>query len=105
MPTVLIVGATRGLGASLASLYASAPNTTVYGTTRSPAGPKELQGKKIHWVPHIDVSHEGVGTKLVEQLRKLDGEVKGFDVVVITAGYFGTESWEEGPKWKEQVKM
>jgi hypothetical protein len=24
---------------------------------------------------------------------------------IITAGYFATEDWENGPKWDEQVKM
>jgi len=34
-----------------------------------------------------------------------DKEVRGFDIVVITAGYFATESWEEGPRWEEEVRM
>lgn len=35
MPTILIVGATRGLGASLAKLYASDANNEVLATARS----------------------------------------------------------------------
>lgn len=41
MPTVLIIGATRGLGASLVQLYAGDANNNVFGTARSsdpPAG-------------------------------------------------------------------
>jgi hypothetical protein len=45
--------------------------------------------EKIIWVPNIDVSEEGVGKKLVNQLGMLgggggmtEGGVKGFDVVV-----------------------
>lgn len=89
MPNILIIGATRGLGASLANAYASQPNTTVYGTTRSATNPKGLD-EKIVWVPHIDVSESGVGTSLVNQLGSLglaggmvegDNEVRAFDVV------------------------
>ncbi|TVY14184.1 putative oxidoreductase [Lachnellula arida] len=113
MPNILIIGATRGLGASLANLYASTPTNTVYGTTRSPSGPKGLN-EKIVWVPNIDVSEEGVGASLVNQLGQLGvaggmiegkDEVRGFDVVVITAGYFATEDFTNGPRWAEQVKM
>ncbi|CAG8957369.1 hypothetical protein HYFRA_00010794 [Hymenoscyphus fraxineus] len=113
MPNILIIGATRGLGASLANAYAAQPNTTVFGTTRSPAGPKGLN-EKIVWVPNIDVSDSGVGARLVNQLGGLgvaggmvegDNEVRGFDVVVISAGYFVTEDFVEGPKWEEEVKM
>ena len=92
MPTVLIIGATRGLGASLANAYASQPQTTVFGTTRAPKGPSPSESKlneKIVWVPNIDVSNEGCGRMLVNQLGMLgggggmlDGGVKGFDVVV-----------------------
>ena len=90
MPNILIIGATRGLGASLANAYASQPNTTVYGTTRGATGPKGLD-EKIAWVPNIDVSDSGVGSRLVNQLGSLgvaggmvegESEVRGFDVVV-----------------------
>jgi NAD(P)-dependent dehydrogenase (short-subunit alcohol dehydrogenase family) len=86
MPTILIIGATRGLGASLAALYAAQPHTTVFGTTRSAEG---TPNDGIVWVPSIDVSQEGVGRRLVNQLGVLgggggmvEGGVKGFDVVV-----------------------
>jgi NAD(P)-dependent dehydrogenase (short-subunit alcohol dehydrogenase family) len=90
MPRILIIGATRGLGASLANAYASQPDTTVFGTTRSAAGPKHGKtSEEIIWVPHIDLSEEGVGQKLVNQLGMLgggggmtEGGVRGFDVVV-----------------------
>jgi len=111
MPNVLIIGATRGLGAALATAYASQPSTTVYGTTRSPSGPKTLSDK-IVWVPHIDVSDASVGKNLVNQLGMLgagggmvEGGVKAFDVVIITAGYFATEDFVNGPKWDDEVKM
>jgi len=31
--------------------------------------------------------------------------VRGFDVVIITAGYFVTEDWQSGPKWEEELKI
>jgi NAD(P)-dependent dehydrogenase (short-subunit alcohol dehydrogenase family) len=82
MPTtnILIIGATRGLGASLANAYASQKDTTVYGTTRSAEAPKGGNAS-IVWVKGIDVSEKDVGRVLVDQLGAL-GSVKEFDVVV-----------------------
>jgi NAD(P)-dependent dehydrogenase (short-subunit alcohol dehydrogenase family) len=90
MTNVLIIGATRGLGASLAKKYASQASAIVYGTTRSEKGPTDVH-EKIIWVPNIDVAEEGVGRKLVNQLGMLGaggGMTEGgrltFDVVVCT---------------------
>ncbi|TAQ89503.1 hypothetical protein B7494_g2159 [Chlorociboria aeruginascens] len=109
---ILIIGATRGLGHSLATSYAAQANTTVFGTTRSTSPPKGEGNDKIVWVPNIDVADSGVGTTLVNQLGLLgagggmtEGGVRAFDVVIITAGYFATEDFIDGPKWDEQVKM
>src|SRR3712207_28179 len=41
MPVVLIVGATRGLGASLAKAYASEPTNQVLATARSSSPPED----------------------------------------------------------------
>jgi NAD(P)-dependent dehydrogenase (short-subunit alcohol dehydrogenase family) len=94
MPNILIIGATRGLGAALANLYASHPNTTVYGTTRSLESPKGHHGK-IVWVKGIDVSEEGAGNALANQLGALglgggmvEGGVRGLDVVVCACFLF-----------------
>lgn len=88
MPNVLIIGATRGLGAALAKQYAAQPDTTVFGTTRSASGPKHIS-EKIVWVPHIDLKESSVGIRLVNQLGQLGagggmvaGGIKTFDVVV-----------------------
>jgi NAD(P)-dependent dehydrogenase (short-subunit alcohol dehydrogenase family) len=88
MPTVLIIGATRGLGASLANAYAAHEDTTIFGTTRSATPPKGLH-KDIVWIPHIDVSESSVGSQLVSQLGSLgpgagmpEGGVNAFDIVV-----------------------
>ena len=90
MPTILIIGATRGLGASLATTYASDSKNIVYGTTRSSSGPSEPKlSKDIKWVPHINLMSPSVGSSLVNQLGMLglgggmvEGGPKGFDVVV-----------------------
>jgi len=82
---VLIIGATRGLGASLANAYAASPNNVVFGTTRSSAGPADSRiSKDVHWVPNIDLMSSSVGGSLVNQLAALsvEGGVEGFDIVV-----------------------
>jgi NAD(P)-dependent dehydrogenase (short-subunit alcohol dehydrogenase family) len=132
MVNVLIIGATRGLGAALANAYASDSSNTVFGTTRSAAGPSgDKCHKAITWVPHIDLMNSGVGASLANQLGMLgvsggmvEGGVKHLDIVVrhshlqvppfstctdraqiITAGYFATEDFTNGPKWDEEIKM
>lgn len=67
MSGVLIVGATRGLGASLARQYASRPDFAVYGTTRSSDGPKDLPDS-VTWLTGIDLMDSAVGDLLVSQL-------------------------------------
>ncbi|RQM06654.1 hypothetical protein DH86_00001275, partial [Scytalidium sp. 3C] len=108
MPNILIIGATRGLGASLVKEYASNKDNEVYGTTRSTSGPKNVSDH-VKWVPQIDVSSKNVGSDLVSELDKLgaagSGGNRAFDVVIITAGYFGTEEFSKGPKWDEEVKI
>jgi NAD(P)-dependent dehydrogenase (short-subunit alcohol dehydrogenase family) len=71
MPSVLIIGATRGLGASLAKLYAADPKNIVYGTTRKESAPSaEDLSKRITWLRNIDVSKEDVGDRTVKDLVK-----------------------------------
>lgn len=81
---VLIIGATRGLGASLSNLYAEQDKTIIYGTTRSSDEPKSSEkqklNEKIKWLKSVDVSERDVGTKIVEGL-KAHGE-DGLDIVV-----------------------
>ena len=98
MPTVLIVGATRGLGASLAKSYAS-QGAKVVGTTRSADSPTSTSN--IIYVPSIDVAEESAGSKLASHLERYS---LSLDTIIITAGYFGTESFEE-PSWEKEVKM
>jgi len=99
MAAVLIVGATRGLGASLVKKY-STDGSAVFATTRSQDTPKSAESK-VTWIPSIDVASESAGPALVSHIKP-----KGvhLDTVIIAAGYFRTESFDE-PKWQDEVKM
>lgn len=94
---ILIVGATRGLGASLGSLYSKQPSTQVFGTTRSETTPNQAS---INWLTGIDIAKPDVGQKLVSQFPPSTK----LSTVIISAGYFGFESFDE-PDWDKQVRM
>lgn len=96
MPNILIVGASRGLGAELTKQY-SDRNDHVYATARSDKHPPS--SPKITYIPNIDIAKEDAGSKLASAIGK-----NGLDTVIITAGYFATESFDE-PRWEEEVKM
>lgn len=105
MVSALIVGATRGLGASITKQYASVSSNTVCATKRSSSEPDGFPNS-VRWVPNIDLMKPNVGDELASQLK---GE-KPLDVVVITAGRFTTEDFssdskDKGPNWDEQVTM
>ncbi|GAB7352107.1 hypothetical protein MBLNU459_g2605t1 [Dothideomycetes sp. NU459] len=95
MPSILIVGATRGLGLELAKQYASR-GENVYGTARSDS-PKDVDS--IKWIPKIDVAQECAGSDLAKALKNEE-----LDTVIITAGYFATESFDE-PDFEKEVLM
>lgn len=76
MVRALIVGATRGLGASLAKQYASQGSTQVFTTARSTI-PKGFP-ESVKWLSNIDLLKSNVGDELTSQLK---GE-KPLDVVV-----------------------
>lgn len=80
MTNILIIGATRGLGASLATIYSAQANTTVYGTARNEI-PKGLD-ERIIWVKGIDLVEEDVGEKLIKGLREVRFMEGSFGVVV-----------------------
>ena len=95
MLNVLIVGASRGLGAELAKQYAS--NNTVFATSRSDKIPEAI--KNVEYIPNIDVAQESAGEKLASHLNKTK-----LDTVIITAGYFATESFDS-PSWENEIRM
>jgi NAD(P)-dependent dehydrogenase (short-subunit alcohol dehydrogenase family) len=67
MSRVLVIGATRGLGASLIKAYASRPNTLSYGTTRSGQPPDGFPSS-IKWLTGIDLMKEDACDRVVGQL-------------------------------------
>ena len=97
MPNILIVGASRGLGAELAKQYAS--NNTVFATSRSDKPPAAT--KNIQYIPNIDVAQETAGQKLASHIGKTKTTL---ETVIITAGYFTTESFDS-PSWENEIKM
>lgn len=94
MPSVLIVGATRGLGFELAKQYA-AKDYKVTGTARS--NPAKDAPNSINWISGVDVAEEAAGRKIADGLK---GQKQ--DIVIISAGYFGKESFDE-PDFDAQV--
>ncbi|CAG8194368.1 unnamed protein product [Penicillium salamii] len=95
MTNILILGATRGLGASLRSLYSTKPETHVFATSRSSRDPSP----GVTWLNGIDISQPDVGQKLVSQLPSTK-----ISTAIITAGYFGFETFDS-PDWEKQVQM
>lgn len=91
------MGATRGLGASLGALYAKDTSNRVFATARS-SGPGAKSS--LHWLTGIDISQPEVGENLVSQLPPSTK----ISTVIITAGYFGFETFDS-PDWEKQVQM
>jgi hypothetical protein len=78
MSTVLIVGATRGLGASLTKFYAE-QGSTVFATARSQDGPKGFPSS-VKWLTGVDLMNPEVGNTITSQL--IDKGLKSLDAVV-----------------------
>ncbi|KAJ6010994.1 hypothetical protein N7451_002406 [Penicillium sp. IBT 35674x] len=95
---ILVVGATRGLGASLRALYAQDPSRHVFATSRSESAPQAEQSTT--WLTGIDLTHSDVGHKLVSQIP---ASTK-ISTAIISAGYFGLESFDD-PDWEKEVQM
>lgn len=103
MPTALIVGATRGLGAALTKQYAgSEKDWTVYGTARSSDKPSGFPDS-VQWLTAVDLVKPDVGDAIANQLKA--SMSKPLDLVIITAGVFTTESFKDGPNWGDEVRM
>lgn len=77
MVSVLVVGATRGLGASLTKQYASKSSNIVFGTARSTSTPTDSP-KIVQWLHDVDLVNPNVGDKIVSQLQLQ----KPLDIVV-----------------------
>jgi len=88
MPNILVVGATRGLGASIVKTYAADPNNHICATARTSNPPANT--KNVAYIPSIDIATAEASGTLVKFLESR--KIKKLDVVYITAGYFATES-------------
>jgi hypothetical protein len=80
MLSILVVGATRGLGAELVKQYHSDHSSTVFATTRSGSAPEGFP-EGINWVTNVDLTKPNVGDALTTQIevqKPLDAVV-GFD--------------------------
>lgn len=99
MPNVLVIGASRGLGASLVREYAADKRCCVYAASRSATA--SMSTENVRYVPGIDIAKEKAGQDLVSRIKP-SGAI--LDIVIVTAGYFGTETFDE-PSWQEEVKM
>jgi len=100
MPTILFVGATRGLGASIVQKYAADANNHVLATARASEPPENTSN--ITYIPNVDLESPHVGSDLVHFLES--NHIPHLDIVIITAGYFKTESLEE-PSFSAQQRM
>ncbi|PHH60210.1 hypothetical protein CDD81_1952 [Ophiocordyceps australis] len=102
--SVLIVGATRGLGASLVRQYAQRQDTVVYATTRSNIVPSSFD-EHVKWLTGVDLMDAGAGDGIVKQLNM--GEAEALSAVIISAGHFTSEDLGtgKGPNWSEEQRM
>lgn len=108
MHNVLIIGATRGLGAALVSYYSTQPETRVWATSRSPTAPSESPHNVV-WLTSIDLTVSDCGSSLAAGLKSKSYGAP-LDTVYITAGYFATEDFSstsanDGPNWENEIKM
>ena len=95
---VLIVGATRGLGASLTKQYSDQGNF-VFATSRSS---KTVQATgKVQFIENIDIAETAAGPSMVAAIKESS---KTINLVIITAGYFATETFDE-PNFENEVQM
>lgn len=99
MSDILIVGASRGLGASLVKKYAAGTKGTVYATSRSKSTSEPV--KNVRNIPGVDLTSKDAGSDLASALKQHGAQL---GTVIITAGYFGTETLNE-PKWEDEIKM
>jgi NAD(P)-dependent dehydrogenase (short-subunit alcohol dehydrogenase family) len=85
----LVIGATRGLGRQVAERYAST-GATVFGTARKQPE-KDKTSEAIKWISGIDISTPAASDTIIKSYN----ESLPIDVLVVSAGYFGKESFDE----------
>ena len=82
--------------------YASAQGNRVFATARHTApfkGNPEFPDS-VYWIGNIDVADEQAGFKIASRLSS-DTYI---DILIISAGYFGAESFEH-PSFEKEVNM
>jgi NAD(P)-dependent dehydrogenase (short-subunit alcohol dehydrogenase family) len=99
MRNILIVGATQGLGHSLALQYASSGHQ-VYATARYSA--PQSSTPNLHWISKIDITDSGAGRRIA--LHWEEGSAVKIDLLVICAGYFAKETLDE-LDFEKEVRM
>ncbi|KAF1914594.1 hypothetical protein BDU57DRAFT_519677 [Ampelomyces quisqualis] len=100
MPTILVVGATRGLGASIVQFYAEDASNHVFATARTSNPPANT--KNVAYIPSIDIASPEASSILIHYLESR--KISKIDIVIVTAGYFATESIQE-PSFSAQERM
>ncbi|CAF9931627.1 MAG: hypothetical protein HETSPECPRED_008148 [Heterodermia speciosa] len=96
---ILIVGASRGLGASLTKFYAQDKDNHIFATSRTSSTAESPE--HITYVEGIDIASEDAGPSIVKRIKPSG---KTLDVVIITAGYFATETFDK-PDFDAEVQM
>jgi len=88
---VLVVGGTGGLGTAMTKNLVDR-GLNVYATVRKSAD-EELKASGATVIEGVDLAKDDCGARIVQSL----GDAK-IDMVMVVAGIFITETWEE-PKW------
>lgn len=92
-PRVLVVGASRGLGAALLHQYTQkSPSPSVFGTARQAEAPTSSPAN-VNWIKNVDVSKPDAGSAIVDGYKAYENS--SIDILIITAGYFGKEGFGE----------
>jgi len=97
---VLVIGATRGLGAEILKYYSTLTTTAhVFGTARSTEAPS-TDSKNASYIPEVDLLSSDCGKKLVSGLPK----DTTLHTIIITASIFIKDDFD-APDWDAEVKM
>ena len=100
--SILIIGASRGLGLALAQQYSHQPRTNVYATSRSPQPPEGIT-ERINWLLGVDITDRDCAGPFTETLRNTP-----IDVMIVSAGVFDTESFADldaKKDWDKELRM
>ena len=97
---VLIIGATRGLGAEVFKYYSSLDSTThVFGTARGSDTPSS-NSSKASYIPNVDLLSPDCGKNLVSCLPNNTT----LHTIIIAASIFIKDDFD-APDWDAEVKM